>query len=83
MKIDWCGSKTRTISAVEGQSLAFRVGSNLRSAKIFLSLWYVLVDQSSYLRIEQVTDWCLSIFLSNAQLWNRLPRLHRTPIITS
>ncbi len=53
MKIDWCSSKTLTITAIEGEALAFNVSSNFRGLQIFLSLWYVLFDRSSYLRIEQ------------------------------
>ena len=53
MKIDWCSFKTSTITAIEGEALAFSVSSNLRGLQIFLSLWYVLFDRSSYLRIEQ------------------------------
>jgi hypothetical protein len=56
MKIDWCGSETIKFSAAEDESLLFSVSSNLRGVKVFLAIWYVLFDRSSYLQIEKTAN---------------------------
>ena len=53
MKIDWCGSKTLQFSATDGETVSFRVVSNLRGLRIFLAPWYVLFAHKSYLLLEQ------------------------------
>ena len=52
-KIDWCSSSALDFTVGEGECSSFRVGSNMRGLRIFLSLWYVLIARNEYLRIEQ------------------------------
>ncbi len=52
IKIDWAGSKALAFVANESESSVFRVASNLRGLRLFLALWYVIFDSSSYLVLE-------------------------------
>ena len=52
LKIDWCGSKTIKFFVADGDTTTFYAKSNLRGAKVFSALWYVLFDRHSYLLIE-------------------------------
>ncbi len=56
LKIDWCGSETCQFTVTEGETLAFRATSNLRGAKLLLSLWYVLFARNSYLQLDRTSN---------------------------
>lgn len=52
-KIDWCTTPALEFTASADESSSLQVRSNLRGPQLLLTLWYVLVERSKYLHIEQ------------------------------
>lgn len=52
LKIDWCGSKTASVSLDPEQNVAFRCGSALRGLRILLGWFYVIFARNKYLWLE-------------------------------
>jgi branched-subunit amino acid ABC-type transport system permease component len=53
IKIDWTGSNTLVVDLLPQTTQMLRVTSNLRGARIFLGLWYILFSPQSYLHLDQ------------------------------
>jgi hypothetical protein len=49
MKVDWCATGAINFLAVQNQIEAFKCGSNLRGAKLFLAFYYAFFARSKYL----------------------------------
>jgi hypothetical protein len=54
VRISWCGSKSVSFTATEGEDVTFLVKSNCRGWRLGLALWYVLFAWNSYIRLNQL-----------------------------
>lgn len=53
LKIDWCGSPTLTVDAIEGETVKLECVSALRGWKMCLAIFYVTIWTKEYISLQR------------------------------